>query len=97
EAGNVVLAGHNDIDGEVFRYLDRLKKGDRFTLYRESDAYEYVVTDVLIVREQGASEAQRRENARVLLPTADPVATLITCWPYMVDTHRLIVRAALVQ
>jgi LPXTG-site transpeptidase (sortase) family protein len=97
EAGNVVLAGHNDIDGEVFRYLDRLKKGDRFTLYRDSDAYEYVVTDVLIVREQGASEAQRRENAKVLLPTEEPVATLITCWPYMVDTHRLIVRAALVQ
>lgn len=97
EPGNVVLAGHNDIDGAVFRYLDRLKKGDRFTLYRDSDAYEYVVTDVLIVREQGASEAQRRENARVLLPTEDPVATLITCWPYMVDTHRLIVRAALVR
>ncbi len=97
EAGNIVLAGHNDIDGSVFRYLDRLKQGDRFTLYRDSAAYEYVVTDVLIVREQGASEAQRRENARVLLPTEEPVATLITCWPYMVDTHRLIVRAALVQ
>jgi LPXTG-site transpeptidase (sortase) family protein len=97
EAGNVVLAGHNDIDGEVFRYLDRLRKGDRFTLYRDADAYEYVVTDILIVREQGTSEGQRRENAKVLLPTEEPVATLITCWPYRVDTHRLIVRAALVQ
>jgi len=48
------------------------------------------------VREEGATEAQRRENARWMEPTDEPVATLISCYPYRVDTHRVIVRARLV-
>ena len=27
--GNIVLSGHNDVYGEVFRYLDRLTPGDQ--------------------------------------------------------------------
>jgi sortase A len=48
------------------------------------------------VREEGATEAQRRENARWMDPTEDAVVTLISCYPYRVDTHRIIVRGRLV-
>ena len=33
EKGNVVLSAHNDIFGEIFRDLDRLKPGDEITIY----------------------------------------------------------------
>ncbi|HEU5317876.1 MAG TPA: sortase [Chloroflexota bacterium] len=96
DAGNVVLAGHNDVLGEVFRRLPELVPGDEFELFRGSTAFRYRVEGKTIVREQGATETQRRENARWMEPTDEPVATLISCYPYRVDTHRIIVRARLV-
>jgi sortase A len=44
EKGNVVLSAHNDIFGEIFRELDRLKPGDTITLYTNQRAYNYVVS-----------------------------------------------------
>ena len=96
EAGNVVLAGHNDIQGEVFRRLPELQVGNDLTLYRGEQAFTYRVEVRTIVREDGATAAQRVENARWLEATDDAVATLISCYPYRVDTHRIIVRARLV-
>jgi sortase A len=95
EAGNVVLAGHDDILGEVFRRLPELQVGDGFTIYRGDRPFTYRVEARTIVREDGATLAQRLDNARWLEPTDDPVATLISCYPYRVDTHRIIVRARL--
>ena len=97
EVGNVVLAGHNDVLGEVFRRLPELVVGDDVVLYRGGQAFRYRVEGKTIVREQGASEAQRRENARWMEQTDEAVATLISCYPYRVDTHRYIVRARLVE
>jgi sortase A len=94
--GNVVLAGHNDVLGEVFRRLPELQVGDEFQLFRGAAPFRYRVEGKTIVREEGASEAQRRENARWMEPADEPVATLISCYPYRVDTHRVIVRARLV-
>jgi sortase A len=97
ESGNVVLAGHNDVLGEVFRRLPELVVGDEVTLYRGEQAFKYQVEGKTIVREQGASEAQRRENAKWMERTEEAVVTLISCYPYRVDTHRYIVRARLVD
>ena len=97
EVGNVVLAGHNDVLGEVFRRLPELVVGDEVVLYRGERAFRYRVEGKTIVREQGASEEQRRENARWMEQTEEAVATLISCYPYRVDTHRYIVRARLVE
>ena len=97
EVGNVVLAGHNDVLGEVFRRLPELVVGDEVVLYRGERVFRYVVEGKTIVREQGASEAQRRENARWMEQTEEPVITLISCYPYRVDTHRYIVRARLIE
>ena len=97
EVGNVVLAGHNDVLGEVFRRLPELLVGDEVVLYRGELAFRYRVEGKTVVREQGASEAQRRENARWMEQVDEAVATLISCYPYRVDTHRYIVRARLVE
>jgi sortase A len=39
--GNVVLSGHNDVYGEVFRYLDRLILGDRVILFTNQRLHLY--------------------------------------------------------
>ncbi len=50
----------------------------------------YIVQDIVLVKEDGVPEAQKRENARYMDPTPDQTLTMITCWPYGIDTHRFI-------
>lgn len=86
ENGNIVLSGHNDIYGEVFRYLDRLSPGDSVILSTNLRQYTYIVTGTQMV-EPTAVE--------VMDPTPDYRVTLISCHPYLVDIHRIIVTAVL--
>jgi len=51
------------------------------------------VTDLVIVKEEGVPEEQKRRNAAYMDPTPDQTLTMITCWPYGVDDHRLVVIA----
>ncbi len=90
---NVVLSGHNNIAGEVFRYLEDTTPGDEVTLYVGETAYTYIITEKYIVQEKGASYEQRLKNAAFIKPTPDERLTLVTCWPYETNTHRLIVIA----
>jgi sortase A len=62
EQGNIVLSGHNNIKGAVFRQLDQLKRGDDIQLVSGKREFSYVVDEVLIVPERNASDEQRREN-----------------------------------
>lgn len=93
QTGNVVLSGHVDYRGEVFRDLKDVKKGDTVTVDTEDGQYVYIVTDLVLVKEEGVSEAQKRANAAYMDPTPDQTLTMITCWPYGIDDHRLIVIA----
>jgi sortase A len=43
------------------------------------------------------SETQRQENARFIAPSNEPILTLVTCWPYSTNTHRIVVVARLAQ
>jgi len=86
QRGNVVLSAHNDIFGELFRYLDRLQPGDQVILYSQQKQYIYIVTRTEIV------EPTRVD---VMAPTSDPTVTLISCYPYLVDNQRIVVFAKL--
>lgn len=90
---NVVLSGHHNIKGEVFKDLVKVNVGDEIILQADAYAYHYVVTDRFIVPERDAPEEQRRQNAQWILPTIDERVTLVTCWPYTDNSHRLIVVA----
>jgi len=92
-AGNTVISGHNNLGSEVFRYLVDLKIGDEVTLYVGDTPYRYRVTEKELLREAGESDEVRRENARWIAPTDDERLTLVTCWPYTGNSHRLIVVA----
>lgn len=91
--GNTVLSGHNNIRGEVFRYLIDVEVGQYVHLYVGEGIYYYQVTEKHLLKEQGESIEVRRENATWIAPQADERLTLVTCWPYTGNSHRLVVVA----
>ncbi|MGB9777248.1 MAG: sortase [Anaerolineae bacterium] len=86
ERGNCILSAHNDIYGEIFRDLPKVNVGDVVEVYTASQVYRYRVTQTRIVEPTDVS---------VMYPTSSPVLTLISCYPYGVDTHRIVVIAEL--
>ena len=93
QGGNIVMSAHHNIKGEVFRYTLDLEPGDIVTLYDEGQSYDYVVEDKFIIKDKGEPEAVRRENAKWIGPFDEERLTLVTCWPYNSNSHRLIVIA----
>jgi sortase A len=91
--GNTILVGHNNAFGDVFRDLDRLAAGDEIVVEGESANHVFAVAEVARFAEQGLSLIERLNNGRWLKPTADERLTLITCWPYFTNSHRLVVVA----
>lgn len=87
ETGNVVLTAHNDVFGEIFRDLDLLKPGDAVILYTSNQRiFTYLVTSTEIVEPT---------QVEAMAATEQPVVTLISCYPYLVDNQRIIVRGLL--
>lgn len=84
--GNIVLSAHNDVFGEIFRDLDQLKPGDQVILFTQQRTFTYIVRQTLIVEPT---------QVEVMSPTIDPVITLISCYPYMVNNKRIVVTAIL--
>lgn len=84
--GNLVLSGHDDIYGEVFRYLDQLKQGDEILVRTSQQEYIYVVDRWQVVSPTDLGP---------LSSTQEPTLTLISCYPYMVDNQRIVVVAHL--
>jgi sortase A len=91
--GNTVINGHRDIQGSVFRHLDKVDVGDEITLYVGDVVYPYVVTETVIVPETFASAAQRAENLKYIGWMPEERLTLVTCTPIGLATHRLLVIA----
>jgi sortase A len=84
--GNLVLAAHNDIYGEIFRDLDQLSAGDEIIISTERQRYVYVVRKTEIVEPT---------DIWVMGPTDFSSTTLISCYPYMIDNKRIVVFADL--
>lgn len=80
-----ILAAHRGVpEWVMFTYLDQLEIGDRFYLYVLDQTMTYEVDDIRMVlpTEPGTLETD---------PAQDYV-TLLTCAPYGINTHRLLVR-----
>jgi len=84
--GNLVLTAHNDIYGEIFRHLDQLEPGDEIIVYTLSRQYVYTVQAQRLVDPSEVS---------VMATTRKPTITLISCYPYLVDTQRIVIIGAL--
>ena len=86
EVGNLVLSGHNDTYGEVFRYLDKLKAGDKIIVYTFTSSYIYIVEGWILVEP---------DQVEVMDTTTYESVTLISCYPYLIDNKRIIVKGRL--
>jgi len=86
ERANLVFSAHNDIFGEIFRDLERLNPGDLVIVYTNQRAYTYIVVDTKIVMPNAVEVMDNTTQASV---------TLISCYPYMKDTQRIVVIARL--
>ncbi len=84
--GNVILSAHNDVYGEIFRELDRLKPGDEIILHTNQRAYTYVVVGTQVVEPT---------FVQIMDQTPEPAVTLISCYPYLVDDQRIVVQGRL--
>lgn len=82
---HAVLMGHRGLpSAKLFTDLDELEVGDRFSLNVLDKVLNYEV-DQILIKEPQELEALNRE------PGKDYV-TLVTCTPYGINTHRLLIR-----
>lgn len=93
QRGNIVLSGHNNTLGEVFRTLDKLEPGDLIYLYTFDAEFVYVVTEKNLVLGVSTDERDMADHARYTARTPDETLTLISCWPYVTYTHRIYITA----
>lgn len=79
------LSGHRGLpSAKLFSDLDKLVEGDVFTLSILNETYSYEVDQIRVVLPADLSEIR-------IIPGED-LCTLVTCTPYGVNTHRLLVR-----
>lgn len=82
---HTALTGHRGLpSSKLFRDLDKMEMEDIFYIHTLDETLAYQVDDIKIVLPNEIDWLQLDE-------TKD-YATLITCEPYMINTHRLLVR-----
>lgn len=80
-----VLAGHTGLpSAKLLTNLDRLEPGDVFYVHILNETLEYRITDLSVV-EPDETDQLRPEAGEDFL-------TIVTCTPYGINTHRLLVR-----
>lgn len=85
EGSHAVLAAHRGLPGlSLFTDIDQLQVGDQFYIYVLDDVLAYEIDQILTVLPY-ETESLRVEEGKDLV-------TLVTCTPYGVNSHRLLVR-----
>lgn len=95
-AGNFALAAHRNTHGEPFRYINRLRRGDRVTVETRDTVYTYTVDKTLPqtgAGDGGVVAAVPRSNVKPYAGyrTAGSYVTLTTCTPEFTSRYRLVV------
>lgn len=85
ESTHCVLSGHRGLpSAKLFTNLDKLQEGDVFMLRVLDEVLTYEVDQILIVEPQ--------EIAALQITEGEDYCTLVTCTPYGINSHRLLVR-----
>lgn len=85
-----VLAGHTGLpSAKLLTNIDHLKVGDRFYVHVLNEVLEYKIDDVSVVEPD--------EVSRLNVISGKDCVTLVTCTPYGVNSHRLLVRGVRVD
>ena len=85
ESTHCVLSGHRGLpSAKLFSDLDKVREGDLFSLRVLDELLTYEVDQILIVEPQ--------ETDALLVEEGKDLVTLVTCTPYGVNSHRLLIR-----
>ena len=85
EGTHCMLSGHRGLpSARLFSDLDKLKEGDTFSLTVLNETLSYEIDHIWIVDPSDYSHLQIEEGR--------DLCTLITCTPYGVNTHRLLLQ-----
>ena len=85
ESTHCVLSGHRGLpSAKLFTDLDKVMVGDVFVLRILDEILTYEVDQILIVNPD--------ETQSLLIEDGKNLCTLVTCTPYGINTHRLLVR-----
>ena len=90
ESTHAILSAHRGLpSSKLFTDLDQLKKGDIFYIYILNQVLAYQVDQVLVT-EPSETDALRIVDGKDYI-------TLVTCTPYAINTHRLLVRGERIE
>lgn len=90
ESTHSVISGHRGLpSAELLTNIDRMRLGDRFYIHVLDQVLEYQVDDIAVVEPQ--------DTSRLLVTQGKDYMTLVTCTPYGVNSHRLLVRGVRVD
>ena len=90
ESTHAVLSAHRGLPtAKLFSDLDLMRVGDRFTIHTLNQTLTYQVDQITVILPEEI-------EALAIEPGGDYV-TLMTCTPYAVNTHRLLVRGVRVE
>ena len=85
DSTHTVLTAHRGLpSAKLFTNLDHLQKGDQFYIHNIAHTLAYEVDQIIVV--------EPSDFDPVLVVAGKDYATLLTCTPYMVNSHRLLVR-----
>lgn len=80
-----VLTGHRGLaEAVLFTDLDKLQEGDKFYLHIMDEVLAYQVDQVKVVLPE--------ETDDLTIVQGQDYCTLVTCTPYAINTHRMLVR-----
>ncbi len=87
---HAVLSAHRGLpSSKLFTDLDQMEKGDVFHIYILNEVFTYQVDQILVI-EPSSTEP-------LMIQEGKDYVTLVTCTPYAVNTHRLLVRGTRVM
>ena len=90
ESTHAILSAHRGLpSSRLFTDVDQLKEGDIFYIYVLDEVLAYQVDQVLVT-EPSETEALKIVDGKDYI-------TLVTCTPYAVNTHRLLVRGERIE
>ncbi len=85
-----VISGHRGLpSAELLSHIDRLTVGDAFYIHVLGEKLKYRVDDIAVVLPD--------DTSRLRVVEGEDYVTLVTCTPYGINSHRLLVRGTRVQ
>ena len=85
ENTHCVISGHRGLpSSELFTNIDHLELGDKFYIHTLGQTLEYQVCNIAVVEPENQSLLRVEEG--------QDLVTLVTCTPYGINSHRLLVR-----